>query len=104
MATWGKPETLKLIDLWADDKVQEELEGCHHNRDIYQHIAMKLQEAELSNNVARKLRNCARNTEKLRTKTKKLDRVERIPGHILKSWMLCWGTNQPRVQVLLLTL
>jgi len=29
MATWGKPETFKLIDLWAEDKIQEELEGCH---------------------------------------------------------------------------
>ena len=26
MAAWGKPETLKLIDLGADDKTQVELE------------------------------------------------------------------------------
>ena len=68
MATWGKPETLKLIDLWADDKVQEELAGCHRNRDIYQRIAIKLQEAGYD----RTLEQCREKIKKLRKEYRKI--------------------------------
>ena len=64
----GKTETLKLIDLWADNKVQEELEGCHHNRDIYQRITAKLQEAGYD----RTLEHCHEKIKKLHKEYRKI--------------------------------
>ena len=37
--SWSKEETLKLIAIWADDRMQALLEGCHHNRDVYERMA-----------------------------------------------------------------
>ena len=31
MAQWSDAETAKLIDIWSEDKIQEELEGCKKN-------------------------------------------------------------------------
>ena len=45
MVTWQKQETLKLIDVWADDTIQSQLEGCHHNKDVYVRISRKMREA-----------------------------------------------------------
>ena len=58
MATWGirKVETIKLIDFWAEDKTQEELEGCHRNRDVFVRIARKLQEASYDRTFEKRLR------------------------------------------------
>ena len=28
MAQWTDEETLKLIEIWSEDKIQEELDGC----------------------------------------------------------------------------
>ena len=44
MASWGKDEVLKLIAIWADDRVQAQLEGCHRNRDVFERVAKTLRE------------------------------------------------------------
>ena len=28
MAQWSDAETAKLVEIWSEDKIQEELEGC----------------------------------------------------------------------------
>ena len=38
--------TLKLIKIWSEDKIQEELDGCKKNKQIYDKIAARMTKAE----------------------------------------------------------
>ena len=38
----GKNETLKLIEIWGEDNVQQQLEECHRNREVYTRIARRM--------------------------------------------------------------
>jgi len=42
--TWTKSETFKPIGIWGEDNIQVQLEGCHRNREVYMHIARKMNE------------------------------------------------------------
>ena len=42
MATWTDEETYKLIQLWGEDKIQAELEGCKRNAHIFDKIAREM--------------------------------------------------------------
>ena len=42
---WTKPEIVKLIDIWSDEAIQAQLEGCRRNQDVYEKIGHKLAEA-----------------------------------------------------------
>lgn len=33
-AAWREEETVKLIELWGEDDIQEKLEGCTRNKHI----------------------------------------------------------------------
>ena len=45
MATWSKEETLRLMEIWGDDRIQAQLEGTHRNNDVYTKIAREMSEA-----------------------------------------------------------
>ena len=36
---WSDRETFKLIEIWGDEIIQEQLEGCKKNREVYEKIA-----------------------------------------------------------------
>ena len=36
---WSDTETFKLIEIWGDTTIQEQLEGCKKNREVYEKIA-----------------------------------------------------------------
>ena len=38
--------TLKLIKIWSEDKIQEELDGCKKNKQICDKIAVRMTKAE----------------------------------------------------------
>ena len=38
-AAWREEETVKLIEVWGEDDIQEKLEGCTRNKHIYQKIS-----------------------------------------------------------------
>ena len=42
---WSNEETFKLIELWGDDRIQTELEGCKRNKDVYKKLAGGMVEA-----------------------------------------------------------
>ena len=42
MAGWSDDETLKLIDIWGEDTIQAQLEGCKRNKMVYDRIARQL--------------------------------------------------------------
>ena len=42
---WKDEEVYKLIELWGDDVIQSQLEGCKHNREVYEKISKSMKEA-----------------------------------------------------------
>ena len=42
MAQWTDAETFELIELWGDETIQEELEGCKKNSQIYEKISVEM--------------------------------------------------------------
>ena len=45
MAQWTDEETLKSIEIWNEDKIQEDLDGCKKNKHIYYKIAARMTKA-----------------------------------------------------------
>ena len=42
--SWNVEETKALIAIWGQENVQSQLEKIHRNRDVYQRIAMELED------------------------------------------------------------
>ena len=73
-STWSRRETLKLIEVW-EDNIQEQLEGCHCNREVYMCIARKLNDCGYG-----------RSFEQCREKIKKLKKeYQRIKDRLKES-------------------
>ena len=68
MVTWQKQEMLKLIDVWADDTIQSQLEGCHRNKDVYIRISQKKCEAGYN----RTFEQCREKIKKLKKEYRKI--------------------------------
>ena len=62
MATWSDPETFKLIEIWGEDSIQAQLEGCRRNKEVYEKISHELNDAGYQ-----------RTAEQCREKVKKLN-------------------------------
>ena len=45
MAAWTDNEIYKLIDIWGDQTIQEQLEGCRRNREVFEKISKLMHEA-----------------------------------------------------------
>ena len=89
MATfWSKEETLKLISIWSDANIQEQLEGCRRNREVYAKIARYLADA----GYARYFEQCRDKMKKLRgeykIKERRCDKAGTQCGIILMLLML----------------
>ena len=67
-ANWTREETFKLISLWSEDVIQEQLEGCRRNRSVYSRLADDLREAGFS----RTLEQCRDKIKKLKGEYKKI--------------------------------
>ena len=45
---WTEQETLLLIDLWGEESVQVQIEGCARNKEVYAKLAARMQDATSS--------------------------------------------------------
>ena len=70
MATvnWTREEVFKLISIWSDATIQEQLEGCRRNSQVYKKISDDLRSA----GFARTLEQCREKIKKLKTEYKKI--------------------------------
>ena len=48
MAAWSREETYKLIEIWSNDKIQAQLEGCKGNQDIFAKFLQSYQKKGMS--------------------------------------------------------
>ena len=68
IVNWSREEVYKLISLWSDDVIQEQLEGCRRNSQVYKKIADSLREAGFN----RTFEQCREKMKKLRGEYKKV--------------------------------
>ena len=68
MVNWSREEVFKLISLWSDDVIQEQLEGCRRNSQVYKKIATGLHSAGFS----RTFEQCGEKIKKLKAEYKKI--------------------------------
>ena len=72
-SVWGRQETLKLIEIWGDDNIQRQLEGCHRNREVYVRVSRLMSKSQFE-----------RTFEQCREKVKKLKKEYRRIKDILQ--------------------
>ena len=65
---WTCEEVFKLISIWSDATIQEQLEGCRRNSQVYKKISDDLRTA----GFARTLEQCREKIKKLKTEYKKI--------------------------------
>ena len=65
---WTDTETKILIDIWGEDSVQLQLEGCKRNRQVYEKIATSLKAAGYERTAVQ----CREKIKKLRAEYKKI--------------------------------
>ena len=68
MATWSREETLRLIEIWGDDRIQAQLEGVHRNQDVFTKIAREMSESGFE----RTFQQCRDKLKKLKSEYRKL--------------------------------
>ena len=90
MALWADQEVLKLVELWGEDSVQEQLEGCKQNSQVYDRIAREMQLAGFD----RTGQQCRDKMKKLRSEYRKIKDSNSRTGEsrskwkFLSTWML----------------
>ena len=82
MASWGQDEVLKLIAIWADDRVQAQLEDCHRNRDVFERVAKLLREEAYE----RTFEQCHEKIKKLKGDYRKVKDKQGKTGEGRKDW------------------
>ena len=65
---WTREEVFKLISIWSDATIQEQLEGCRRNSQVYKKISDELHSA----GFARMLEQCREKIKKLKAEYKKI--------------------------------
>ena len=65
---WTRAEVFKLISIWSDATIQEQLGGCRRNSQVYKKISDDLRSA----GFARTLKQCREKIKKLKTEYKKI--------------------------------
>ena len=73
---WTREETFKLISLWSEHVIQQQLEGCQRNSLVYRKIANDLGEASYT----RSLEQCRDKIKKLRGEYKKVHGKREMTG------------------------
>ena len=67
VVNWSRDEVFKLISLWSEDVIQDQLEGCRRNSQVYK-ITDGLHEARFS----RMFEQCREKIKKLKAEYKKV--------------------------------
>ena len=97
MATWTEEETVQLIDLWGEESVQEHLERCSNNRNVYEKIATEMRAAGYERTAVQ----CRDKIKKLRAEYKRAKDRNGLTGRGTKSgdtmtsWTQYWAIGLP---------
>lgn len=79
---WTDEETTKLIEIWGEEEIQVQLEGCKRNIHIYQKIAKELGDVGYERTAVQ----CREKIKKLRSEYKKIKDNNDETGRKRKGW------------------
>ena len=82
MATWVDPEVYKLIEIWSEDSIQAQLEGCRRNKEVYEKISRELKDA----GYERTAEQCREKVKKLKGEYRKVKDKHNKTGTGRKAW------------------
>ena len=73
---------MKLLAIWADDRVQAQLEGCHHNKEVYERMVKLLREEGYITTYEQ----CREKLKKLKAEYRKIKDKKGKTGEGKKDW------------------
>ena len=79
---WSDKETVKLIEIWGDGKIQAMLEGSRRNKDTFVRISKEMSEAGFEKTGEQ----CSSKIKKLRCEYKKIKDKRGKTGEEYKCW------------------
>ena len=79
---WTEEETLKLIELWGEDNVQAQLEGCKRNAQVFERISCEMKDIGYDRTGVQ----CREKIKKLRGEYKKIKDKKGKTGEGNKPW------------------
>lgn len=79
---WKDDETLALINIWGDDVVQAQLEGCKRNKSVYEKISKAMKDG----GYERTAEQCREKAKKLKMDYRKIKDKHRVTGTGRKTW------------------
>ena len=79
---WTDDKTVLLTDLWSEDSVQAQLEGCRRNKAVYEKLVEKMSEAEYERDAER----CRSKVKKLKQEYRKIKDSNAKSGEDRKTW------------------
>ena len=89
MAVWGHAETLKFIELWGEESIQNMLEGCKRNKDVFSKLSSQMEASGFKKTGEQ----CSSKIKKLRleykTSEERQEKKAKLDGSFLKRWILC---------------
>ena len=82
VVNWTDAETFQLINCWAEEGIQEQLEGCKRNKHIYESLSRSLAE----HSIEKTGEQCRTKVKKLRQDYKKIKDKQNLTGHGRSDW------------------
>ena len=80
---WTDSETFMLIELWGNDAIQDQLEGCTRNRVVYEKLARGMETAGYKRTAIQ----CREKIKKLKADYRKIKDHHDLTGRGRKTWV-----------------
>ena len=80
--SWSEAETLKLIEVWGDENIQNQLEGCKRNKTVYEKVSQSMSEAGFEKSADQ----CREKAKKLKNEYRMMKDKHRKTGEGRKEW------------------
>ena len=81
-STWKDEEVYKLIEIWGDDIIQAQLEGCKRNKEVYEKVARQMGNAGFK----RSAEQCREKAKKLKLEYRKIKGRHSKTGEGRQKW------------------
>ena len=79
---WTEEETIKLIELWGEESVQDQLQICTRNRSVYDKLSRQMTAAGFTRSAVQ----CREKIKKLRSEYKRVKDNNGLTGRGTRKW------------------
>ena len=85
--TWTDEEIIKLIQIWGEEEIQAQLEGCTRNMHVYEKIAQELRDMGYD-------RTAIQCQEKIKKLKGEYEKIKDETGRKMKNWCFYEAANE----------